>query len=96
MAIYQEDEYKEVIRRVKQKIAELKIEIGATLSEEEISRLKNNAILDYPKHTACFLQEVGDGCDDMLTVSAQPFVRHRKKEFIFPVFIGRRMDLGSR
>ena len=26
MAIYQEDEYKEVIRRVKQKIAELKIE----------------------------------------------------------------------
>ena len=31
MAIYQEDEYKEVIRRVKQKIAELKIEIGVTL-----------------------------------------------------------------
>ena len=40
MAIYQEDEYKEVIRRVKQKIAELKIEIGANLSEEEISRFE--------------------------------------------------------
>ena len=33
MAIYQEDDYKEVRRRVKEKIAELKIEIGATHSE---------------------------------------------------------------
>ena len=92
MAIYQEDEYKEVIRRVKQKIAELKIEIGATLSEEEISRFEKQCHIRLPEAYRLFLQEVGDGG----RFSAQPFVRHRKKEFIFPVFIGRRMDLGSR
>lgn len=48
MAIYQEDEYKEVIRRVKQKIAELKIEIGATLSEEEISRFEKQCHIRLP------------------------------------------------
>ena len=59
MAIYQEDEYKEVIRRVKQKIAELKIEIGATLSEKQCH-------IRLPEAYRLFLQEVGDGCDDML------------------------------
>lgn len=52
MAIYQEDEYKEVIRRVKQKIAELKIEIGATLSEEEISRFEKQCHIRLPEATA--------------------------------------------
>lgn len=66
MAIYQEDEYKEVIRRVKQKIAELKIEIGATLSEEEISRFEKQCHIRLPEAYRLFLQEVGDGCDDML------------------------------
>ena len=66
MAIYQEDEYKEVIRRVKQKIAELKIEIGATLSEEEISRFVKQCHIRLPEAYRLFLQEVGDGCDDML------------------------------
>ena len=66
MAIYQEDEYKEVIRRVKQKIAELKIGIGATLSEEEISRFEKQCHIRLPEAYRLFLQEVGDGCDDML------------------------------
>ena len=66
MAIYQEDEYKEVIRRVKQKIAELKIEIGVTLSEEEISRFEKQCHIRLPEAYRLFLQEVGDGCDDML------------------------------
>ena len=65
MAIYKEDEYKEVIRRVKQKIAELKIEIGATLSEEEISRFEKQCHIRLPEAYRLFLQEVGDGCDDM-------------------------------
>lgn len=55
MAIYQEDEYKEVIRRVKQKIAELKIEIGATLSEEEISRFEKQCHIRLPEAYRLFL-----------------------------------------
>ncbi|MCM1327009.1 MAG: SMI1/KNR4 family protein [Bacteroidales bacterium] len=66
MAIYKENEYKEVIKRIKQKIAELEIEMGATLSEEEISRFEKQCNVRLPEAYRLFLQEVGDGCDDML------------------------------
>ena len=39
VAIYREEEYKDVIKRIKQKIAELQIEMGETLSEEEIEKI---------------------------------------------------------
>ena len=65
MAIYSEDEYKEVIGRIKQKIAELKIEMGETLSEEEISRFEKQCNIRLPEAYRLFLQEVGDGCNDM-------------------------------
>lgn len=66
MAIYKENEYKEVIKRIKQKIAELEIEMGETLSEEEISRFEEQCNIRLPEAYRLFLQEVGDGCEDML------------------------------
>ena len=54
MAIYSEDECKEVIGRIKQKIAELKIEMGETLRKKKFPDLKNNAILDCLKRIVCF------------------------------------------
>ena len=54
MAIYSEDECKEVIGRIKQKIAELKIEMGETLSEEEISRFEKQCNIRLLKRIVCF------------------------------------------
>ncbi len=66
MAIYKEEEYTAVIKRIKQKIAELEIEMGETLSEEEISRFEEQCNIRLPEAYRLFLQEVGDGCEDML------------------------------
>ena len=49
MAIYKENEYKEAIKRIKQKIAELEIEMGATLSEEEISQFEKQCNIRLPE-----------------------------------------------
>lgn len=65
MAIYKENEYKEVIKRIKQKVAELGIEMGRTLSDEEISSFEEQCNIKLPEAYRLFLQEVGDGCDDM-------------------------------
>ena len=66
MAIYKENKYKKVIKRIKQKIAKLEIEMGATLSEEEISRFEKQCNIRLPEAYRLFLKEVGDGCDEML------------------------------
>ena len=66
MAIYNEAEYKEVVKRIKRKIAELKIEMRETISEEEISRFEKQCNIILPEAYRLFLQEVGDGCDDMI------------------------------
>lgn len=66
MAIYKENEYKKVIKRIKQKIADLEIEMGETLSEKEISRFEEQCNIRLPEAYRLFLQEVGDGCEDML------------------------------
>ena len=66
MAIYKENEYKEAVKRMKQKIAELEIEMGATLSEEEISQFEKQCNIRLPEAYRLFLHEIGDGCDDML------------------------------
>lgn len=66
MAIYKEGEYEEVIKRIKQKIAKLEIKRGKTLSEKEISRFEEQCNIRLPEAYRLFLQEVGDGCDDML------------------------------
>ena len=66
MAIYKENEYNEVIKRMKQKIAELEIEMGETLSEREISQFEKQCNIRLPEAYRLFLQEIGDGCDDML------------------------------
>ena len=66
MAIYKENEYKEVIKRMKQKIAELEIELGETLSEREISQFEKQCNIRLPEAYRLFLQEIGDGCDGML------------------------------
>ena len=65
MPVYKETEYKKVIERVKQKIAELGIEMRAVLSEEEISRFEKQCNIRLPEAYRLFLQEVGDGCEEM-------------------------------
>ena len=73
MAIYQEDEYKEVIRRVKQKIAELKIEIGATLSEEEISRFE---VSDFCEAVGVSKSLLNKKLQNLIGQSAGQFIRN--------------------
>ena len=65
MPVYKETEYKKVIERVKQKVSELGIEMGAVLSEEEISRFEKQCNIRLPEAYRLFLQEVGDGCEEM-------------------------------
>lgn len=62
MPVYKETEYKKVIECVKQKIAELGIEMGAVLSEEEISRFEKQCNISLPEAYRLFLQKAGDGC----------------------------------
>ena len=96
MAIYKEDEYKEVIKHIKQKIAEIEIEMGEVLSEEEISRFEKQCNIRLPEAYRLFLREVGDGCNDMFDgFQLNRLADIEKKRSIFPVSVGRRMDLGG-
>ena len=95
MAIYQEDEYKEVIRRVKQKIAELKIEIGVTLSEEEISRFEKQCHIRLPKHTACFCKKSEMVAMICWTVFSSTVCQTSKKGIYLPRFYWKKNGFGK-
>lgn len=66
MPVYESEEYKEVITRIKDKVAHLNIKMGSTLSEKDIKNFEEHCSIKLPSAYRIFLKEVGDGCDSML------------------------------
>lgn len=63
MPIYKQEDYAQVIKRIKGKIALLGIEMGETVSEKEIQVYEEHCKIRLPLAYRMFLQEVGNGCN---------------------------------
>lgn len=63
MSVYKQEEYAQVIERIKGKIATLNIKMGNVLSEYEILNFEENCHIRLPEAYRMFLEEVGNGCE---------------------------------
>lgn len=62
MAVYQSSEMDSVIHRIKEKITQKQIVLGAPLSEREILAFEQAAGVKLPEGYRRFLLEIGNGC----------------------------------
>ena len=62
MSIYSQEDYTQVIERIKSKITLKKIKMGAVLSEKQILDFEERCHIQLPQAYRIFLQEVGNGC----------------------------------
>lgn len=63
MPIYLQEDYKQVIQRIKAKIASKGIKLGDVLSENEILIFEEHCHIRLPQAYRMFLREVGNGCN---------------------------------
>lgn len=66
MPVYESKDYEKVIRRIREKINMLQIEMGECLSEETIAAFEKCYNVQLPQAYRIFLKKVGNGCEHML------------------------------
>lgn len=66
MPIYMQEDHQQVIERIKGKIKDLSIMMGEVLPENVIVDFETQCGIRLPQAYRLFLQEVGNGCEDML------------------------------
>lgn len=66
MSIYEPEDYKEVINRIRNKLDENNIKMGECVSEEAIVAFENRCKIRLPEAYRLFLKNVGNGCDSMI------------------------------
>lgn len=66
MSIYEPEDYKEVINRIRNKLDENNIKMGECVSEEAIAAFENRCKIRLPEAYRLFLKNVGNGCDSMI------------------------------
>ncbi len=66
MSLYEPEDYKEVINRIRNKLDENNIKMGECVSEEAIAAFENRCKIRLPEAYRLFLKNVGNGCDSMI------------------------------
>ena len=65
MPIHNPADYPAIIARLKAKLAEKGVVMGPTLSEADITAFETACNTRLPEAYRLFLQQVGDGCQDI-------------------------------
>lgn len=66
MPVYKPEDYEEVIARIRKRVMENHVQMGACLSEETIAAFEKNCGIQLPQAYRMFLTQVGDGCESMV------------------------------
>ena len=66
MPIYEPQDYEEVVKRIREKVSSLNIEMGERLTEEAILSFESRCKVQLPQAYRIFLKQVGNGCTHMV------------------------------